>query len=310
MLLIPILATAFFILIFLYYNNKYQKTAYYKITRYSYLSVLNNSGRYGEYLAYRHLDDFDKNGAKFLFNLYLPKGDSETTEIDMLMICSNGIFVFESKNYSGWIFGSENQKNWYQTLPSGKRSHKEVFYNPIMQNRSHIKHLKKLIPESIPVYSIVVFSDKCVLKDIQIDSYDVNLIYLSQIFQTVFDICSYSNLIVLDENSITEIYDTLYPYSQTSEWQRIQHIQNIQAHKDTNYSYKSQRHNSEYHPYRGDNTAAESNANNSSRNTQNLQCPKCGGNLVLRTSKQGANAGNQFYGCSNYPRCKYIKNIK
>lgn len=41
----------------------------------------------------------------------------------------------------------------------------------------------------------------------------------------------------------------------------------------------------------------------------NLICPKCGGELVLRTAKKGANAGTQFYGCSNYPNCKYTKNL-
>ena len=85
----------------------------------------------------------------------------ETTEIDVLMISPKGLFVFESKNYSGWIFGSENQKNWYQTLPAGRgRSHKENFYNPIMQNRSHIKHLKAFLGTDIPVRSIIVFSDR------------------------------------------------------------------------------------------------------------------------------------------------------
>ena len=34
----------------------------------------------------------------------------------------------------------------------------------------------------------------------------------------------------------------------------------------------------------------------------NNTCPKCGGKLVERTSKYG-----KFYGCSNYPKCKYIK---
>ena len=40
-----------------------------------------------------------------------------------------------------------------------------------------------------------------------------------------------------------------------------------------------------------------------------LTCPKCGGKLVLRTAKKGMNAGNQFYGCSSYPKCNYIRNI-
>ena len=33
-------------------------------------------------------------------------------------------------------------------------------------------------------------------------------------------------------------------------------------------------------------------------------CPSCGKPMVLRTSKRGANAGNQFWGCSTYPACK------
>lgn len=40
-----------------------------------------------------------------------------------------------------------------------------------------------------------------------------------------------------------------------------------------------------------------------------LKCPRCGGMLVLRTAKKGANAGNSFYGCSNYPKCRYVQNI-
>ena len=39
-------------------------------------------------------------------------------------------------------------------------------------------------------------------------------------------------------------------------------------------------------------------------------CPRCGGKLVLRTAKKGTNAGKQFYGCSNYPSCRYIRNIE
>jgi predicted RNA-binding Zn-ribbon protein involved in translation (DUF1610 family) len=35
-------------------------------------------------------------------------------------------------------------------------------------------------------------------------------------------------------------------------------------------------------------------------------CPKCGGTMVLRTAKNGANQGGQFWGCSNYPRCRGI----
>jgi predicted RNA-binding Zn-ribbon protein involved in translation (DUF1610 family) len=40
----------------------------------------------------------------------------------------------------------------------------------------------------------------------------------------------------------------------------------------------------------------------------NLRCPKCGGALIKRRAKRGAMAGNAFYGCANYPKCRYTKN--
>ena len=104
-----------------------------------------NKGRYGEYLIYKYLKGHEINGAMFLFNVYVPKENGETSEIDVIMIHHKGIFVFESKNYSGWIFGSETQRMWTQTLPKGrKRSHKESFYNPIIQNVGMFVIFKKV----------------------------------------------------------------------------------------------------------------------------------------------------------------------
>jgi predicted RNA-binding Zn-ribbon protein involved in translation (DUF1610 family) len=36
-------------------------------------------------------------------------------------------------------------------------------------------------------------------------------------------------------------------------------------------------------------------------------CPKCSSELIIRTVKSGEKAGNQFYGCSHYPKCRYTK---
>ncbi len=41
-----------------------------------------------------------------------------------------------------------------------------------------------------------------------------------------------------------------------------------------------------------------------SKVAESPKCPKCGSEMVLRTAKSGANAGNQFWGCSQYPTCK------
>lgn len=39
-------------------------------------------------------------------------------------------------------------------------------------------------------------------------------------------------------------------------------------------------------------------------------CPKCGSQMVLRTAKKGASAGQQFWGCSNYPTCRTMLPLK
>ncbi|MBD1389265.1 restriction endonuclease [Neiella sp. HB171785] len=36
-------------------------------------------------------------------------------------------------------------------------------------------------------------------------------------------------------------------------------------------------------------------------------CPKCNSTLVKRTAKRGANAGNEFFGCSAFPHCRYTE---
>ena len=37
-----------------------------------------------------------------------------------------------------------------------------------------------------------------------------------------------------------------------------------------------------------------------------LQCPRCNQPMVMRTARKGANAGNQFWGCSTFPRCRGV----
>lgn len=237
MILIPLIAAAFFALIIFYYDQKYKKTAYYKNTQLPYLSVLNNSGRYGEYLMYTKLSKLERQGARFLFNVYIPKSNGETTEIDMIMICSKGIFIFESKNYSGWIFGNESQTKWYQTLPTGKgKSHKEAFYNPIMQNKAHIEHLYEYIEGGAPIYSVIVFSDRCTLKNVQIESDDVGLVYLSELNYAVLSVLNQDDNFALDEDYTTMLYNKLYPCSQVSDEQKAQHIQRINANKNSKRS--------------------------------------------------------------------------
>ena len=120
-----------------------------------------NLGEYGEFLTFKEIIDLSQEFNfyyKILNNMHI----GVKTEIDMVWIHETGIYVFESKNYSGWIFGNLNSKNWCKTMPRKK----EFFYNPIWQNEGHIKAIQRILGNIYPYYSIIVFSERCELKDV------------------------------------------------------------------------------------------------------------------------------------------------
>ena len=218
----------FSIWIYIYNKKQYEKTSYYKITQVPYWIMLHDLGRKGEYSIYSTLKDYELTGAKFLFNLYIPTYNNKTTEVDVVMICPQGISVFESKNYIGWIFGTETQRKWTQSLHAGYGfSKKEHFYNPIMQNEYHIKYLNKILDNKYPFYSIVVFSDNCEIKSLtRKPNSKTLLIYRYELFKTIKNSMLYANSLISNEN-IDEIYNKLYPYSQADESVKFQHVSNL-----------------------------------------------------------------------------------
>ena len=208
--------------------NEYKNSSYYKTTQNSFVNVFWNSGKQGEYSLYQYLQPFESMGCKFLFNLYLPRENGKTTEIDIIMFHPKGLFVIESKNYSGWIFGHECQKMWTQTLPVGYgESHKEHFYNPIMQNATHIRSLRKLIDDRIPIYSAIAFSDKCTLKKLTMKSNNIIVTYYSQLSANLKLILAETTKTTISQDLIDETYKTLLPYSLVSEQIKLEHIRNI-----------------------------------------------------------------------------------
>ena len=212
-------------------NNKAQddfyQSAYFRAKRIQYSDVVNNLGMYGEYLIYDYLKDYQISGGKFLFNCYIPKGDDKTTEIDVILLHPHGIFVFESKNYSGWIFGNDTSDYWTQTLPVKRgEAHKERFYNPIKQNNLHIEYLRKIVGNDIPIYSIIVFSERCTLKDINVQSPDIYIINRDKVSMVVSGIMLNSSEILSIEKT-NQLFDILYPYTQVSEEVKKKHIVDI-----------------------------------------------------------------------------------
>jgi len=90
----------------------------------------------------------DKEHYRGFSDLYLPRPDGDgLTQVDHAVVSPYGIFVIETKNYTGWIYGSEHQAKWTQTFRTGS---KVSFQNPIWQNKLHLRALARLLnlPES------------------------------------------------------------------------------------------------------------------------------------------------------------------
>ncbi len=93
-------------------------------------------------------------------NVIIP-AKSGTTQIDHILVSPYGLFIVETKNIKGWIFGSENQSKWTQTLYRKKYS----FQNPLRQTFRQKKTLSDFldIDESI-MHIVVYFVGDCQFK--------------------------------------------------------------------------------------------------------------------------------------------------
>ncbi len=249
------------------------------------------TGKRGEKLTERELKLVSLFGRKgmTLRNIYIPKGNGETSEIDLVYITQKGIFVFESKNYSGWVFGDEDAQYWTVSLPNHQKNR---FYNPIKQNRTHIKWLGKLLGPDIPLFSIIAFSERCELKQVTVKSANVIVIQRDRTYAAVRSIWDAAPD-VISEARITELYEMLRPLTEVGKETKAAHIDHIRA---TYQDHKS--------PRETELPAKEAPA---LTDANGKLCPRCGKKLVLRTAKNGANAGKQFWGCSGYPGCKYTE---
>ena len=200
-----------------------------------------------------------------LHNVTLPTPDG-TTQIDHVFVSCFGIFVVETKNMKGWIFGEENQKQWTQKFP--KTSFK--FQNPLRQNYKHIKALEALLDAPpAAIHSVVVFVGKSTFKSpmpANITHRGGYITYIKSFREAV-----------LSDAQVQKAVTQIQSGRRTPSWEtNRQHVRQLKSRFNPNTEKK---------------------------------CPKCGKPMVLRTAQRGANTGNQFWGCSAYPKCRIVQNI-
>ncbi|CDD03106.1 nuclease-related domain (NERD) protein [Ruminococcus sp. CAG:382] len=167
-------------------------------------------------------NSIDSKAPKFVINnLVLESANGRTSQIDHVVINQNGVFVIETKNYSGRIYGNDSQINWTQVLNYGRV--KNHFYNPIKQNYTHICVIQELLKQKVEIFSVVVF----VKGNIRyINSENVyNVFGLMKKLKTNSKIC-----ISIEQMNL--IYDTLIEHNKNMVVSNSEHIACVERMKN------------------------------------------------------------------------------
>jgi len=216
-----------------------------------------NLGRRGEWLVAMTLKRLPESDYTTLNNVLLTvseKGD--TVQIDHIVVSSFGVFVIETKCYSGKIYGSENKEYWTQYF---KYDQYEL-RNPIIQNRAHVNALRKIFAQygDIHLIPIVVFAGSA---DLYISTSSI-VVYRADLLRTIRSFSTY----YLMPQQRAKIVEALTLCNQSSD-------ENDKKHS---FSVSLKSWKADYDIRQG-------------------RCPKCGGNLVLRNGRFGEFYGCSNY---------------
>lgn len=162
---------------------------------------------------------------RILRNVYLPNLVG-TTEIDIILIHATGVYVIESKNYQGWIFGNLKDSKWTQAL---NKNTKERFPNPVLQNNGHIQTMLSTVGNLVPeryCYSVIVFGKYADLKRVP-ETNSKLMILNSYSLENVLPIKFMNTSKVFNEDKIEKIYESLLQYTNVTEQEKQAHIDRI-----------------------------------------------------------------------------------
>ena len=200
-----------------------------------------------------------------------------TTQIDHVVVSRYGVFAIETKNYRGDIYGNDDRQQWTQVIVTDvtymKKWYKTYtyvtknrFYNPGKQSVSHANAIKR---------TLGAWSNLKVVPIVVFAGSAVlknvttqhHVVYDDQLLATIR---SYSYPCLSDAD-VAQVVNRLTQQNVRNQVDDRTHVSNVYAAK-----YKTD------------------------RKIASGICPQCGGTLVLRHGRYG-----NFYGCSNYPRCRF-----
>lgn len=232
-------------------------------------------GENGEMIVHHQLEGLPE-GYKILDNVML-RTKNGTTQIDHVVVSKHGVFAIETKNYRGTIYGTDSANEWTQIIETpvqykrfGKvytYIKKSKFYNPVKQAEGHVRAIKKLLAAYYPHLPVIPIVTFSGEADIDDIESEMKIVYFRDLVE---EIQKYQSVFLRDEN-IERVAELILTQNVSGQVTKVEHIMNIYHSKD---EYRTK--------------------------IANNICPWCGGELVLREGTYG-----RFYGCRNYPKCKF-----
>ncbi|MFX3673476.1 MAG: nuclease-related domain-containing protein [Paenisporosarcina sp.] len=189
-------------------------------------------GDLGEYKINIQLDQLPKD-CKPISDLMLPNAKSKSgySQIDHIILSPYTIFVIETKNYAGTIYGDFKRAKW-------SVNGKFPMMNPFHQNYGHIKAIHNLIPQVdiTQFVSMVSFTKRSTfkvneeLRKIQSNELIVYDTELSEFMARKINVLKLTmKTPAFTEEQINEMYTVLKTENILDPYLRANHVQNINS---------------------------------------------------------------------------------
>ncbi len=116
-------------------------------------------GDIGEKIVGQRLETVVNTYGGYLYNDFCFEDEyGFSSQIDHILITLGGVFIIETKNMVGTVYGDKDAEQWKCIKYQNGNIYEKIIGNPIIQNQGHINHLRDMFASIPPkMISMVIF---------------------------------------------------------------------------------------------------------------------------------------------------------